>query len=223
MPTDQLLTGHRRFKERFEADRERFVRLAEEGQQPEVLWIGCSDSRVIPEQITGAEPAELFVMRNIANVVPPFGTGDMAVGAVIEYAVLHLHAPHVVICGHTQCGGIKALEGHVDLAREPHIARWVEWARAQYEQDRPLPRAIPKCTLPWRRWPKCKKIRKARWPCTRNTCRACLGDPKAARLAGCGTMRRIRSRPFVASKPGCWAGSPVRSVGQAARGPGCLA
>jgi len=129
MPTDKLLTGHRRFKEKFKTDRETFVRLAEEGQQPQVLWIGCSDSRVIPEQITGAEPGELFVMRNIANVVPPFGTGDTAVGAVIEYAILHLHVPDIVICGHTQCGGIKALEGHIDLAREPHIARWLEWAR----------------------------------------------------------------------------------------------
>ena len=129
MPTNKLLTGHRRFKERFEDDRGMFVRLAEEGQQPKVLWIGCSDSRVIPEQITGAEPGELFVMRDIANVIPPFGTGDTAAGAVIEYAVLHLHVPHVVICGHTQCGGIKALEGHIDLACEPHIARWVELAR----------------------------------------------------------------------------------------------
>jgi carbonic anhydrase len=134
MPTNKLLTGHRRFKERFEDDRERFVRLAEEGQQPQVLWIGCSDSRVIPEQITGAEPGQLFVMRNIANVVPPFGTGDMAVGAVIEYAILHLRVPDVVICGHTQCGGIKTLEGHIDLAREPHIARWVELARPAHTQ-----------------------------------------------------------------------------------------
>jgi carbonic anhydrase len=134
MPINKLLTDHRRFKERFEADRERFVRLAEEGQKPQVLWIGCSDSRVIPEQITGAEPGQLLVMRNIANVVPPFGTGDMAVGAVIEYAILHLRVPDVVICGHTQCGGIKALEGHIDLAREPHIARWVELARPAHTQ-----------------------------------------------------------------------------------------
>jgi carbonic anhydrase len=134
MPTDKLLIGHRRFKEKFEDDRERFVRLAEEGQEPKVLWIGCSDSRVIPELITGAEPGELFVMRNVANVVPPFGTGDTAVGAVIEYAILHLHVPHVVICGHTQCGGIKALESHIDLAREPHIARWVDLARPAHTQ-----------------------------------------------------------------------------------------
>jgi carbonic anhydrase len=134
MPTEKLLNGHRRFKERFEDDREKFVRLAEEGQEPKVLWIGCSDSRVIPEQITGAEAGELFVMRNIANAVPPFGTGDTAVGAVIEYATLHLRVPHVVICGHTQCEGIKALETHVDMAREPHMARWVEWARTARTQ-----------------------------------------------------------------------------------------
>jgi carbonic anhydrase len=131
MPINELLAGHRRFKQQFENEREMFVRLAEEGQSPKVLWIGCSDSRVIPEQITGVGPGELFVVRNVANVVPPFGTaGGEAVGAVIEYAILHLHIPHVVICGHTQCGGIKALEGHIDVAREPYLARWVDLARS---------------------------------------------------------------------------------------------
>lgn len=134
MPDDKLLTGHRRFKERFEDERAVFVKLAEEGQKPKVFWIGCSDSRVIPEQITGAEPGELFVVRNVANVVPPFGTGDMAVGAAIEYAVLHLKIAHIVVCGHSQCGGIEALEGPINLAREPHVARWIEWARPAQTQ-----------------------------------------------------------------------------------------
>ncbi len=129
MPTEKLLAGHRHFRERFEAERQVFVTLAKEGQQPKVLWIGCSDSRVIPEQITGAEPGELFVVRNVANVVPPFGMGEVSVGTAIEYAVLHLHVTHIVVCGHSECGGIKALETHVDLAREPHIARWIELAR----------------------------------------------------------------------------------------------
>jgi carbonic anhydrase len=129
MPTEKLLSGHRQFKKRFEDEREMFIRLAEEGQSPKVFWIGCSDSRVIPEQIAGAEQGELFVVRNVANVVPPFGTGDSSVGAAIEYAVLHLHVAHVVICGHTQCGGIKALESPIDMARESYIARWVELAR----------------------------------------------------------------------------------------------
>ena len=133
MPTDKLLAGHRRFKKKFAATPELFVRLAEEGQDPKVLWIGCSDSRVIPEQITGAEPGELFVMRNVANVVPPAGIGP-AVGTAIEFAVLHLRVSHIVICGHTECGGIKALEEQVDVIREPHLARWVELARPALSQ-----------------------------------------------------------------------------------------
>ena len=134
MPTDKLIGGHLRFKEKFADEYEVFVRLAEEGQFPKVLWIGCSDSRVIPEQITGAEVGELFVMRNVANVVPPFGMSGDAVGAVIEYAVLHLKVSHIVVCGHTECGGIKALEGHIDMAQEPQIARWVELARPAWVQ-----------------------------------------------------------------------------------------
>jgi carbonic anhydrase len=134
MPTGKLLAGHRRFKQRFSDDQQTFVRLAEVDQSPQVLWIGCSDSRVIPEQITGAGPGDLFVMRNIANVVPPFGTGNACVGAAIEYAILHLHVAHAVICGHSHCGGIKALGGPIDMAREPHVARWVELARPAHTQ-----------------------------------------------------------------------------------------
>jgi carbonic anhydrase len=134
MLTDKLMAGHRRFQERFAADHQLFTRLAEEGQEPKVFWIGCSDSRVIPEQITGADPGELLIMRNVANVVPPFGVGDNTMGAVIEYAILRLHVPHVVVCGHTECGGVKALTGHVDMAREPHLARWIEWIRPAHSQ-----------------------------------------------------------------------------------------
>ena len=98
------------------------------------LWIGCSDSRVIPEQITQAEAGELFVVRNVANVVPPWGMPGNAVGAAIEYAVLHLKVPHIVVCGHTECGGIKALDGHVDANREPQIAQWIELALPAYTE-----------------------------------------------------------------------------------------
>jgi carbonic anhydrase len=61
--------------------------------------------------------------------VPPFGSGQMGLGAVVEYAVLHLHVPQVVVCGHTDCGGIKALDNPPDWRREPHLARWIEYAR----------------------------------------------------------------------------------------------
>jgi carbonic anhydrase len=129
MPLETLLDGHRRFKETFERQREAFVQLADKGQSPLALWIGCSDSRVIPEQITGAAPGQLYVLRTPANLVPPFGTGSDAVGAAIEHAIVHLHIAHAIICGHTLCGGIQALEGGVSLTHEPHLARWIEWAR----------------------------------------------------------------------------------------------
>ncbi|MDX2437969.1 MAG: carbonic anhydrase [Acidobacteriota bacterium] len=134
MPTDKLLSGHRRFREKFASKHEVFVRLAEEGQQPKVLWIGCSDSRVVPELITGADPGELFNVRNIANIVPPAPTIACATGAAIEYAVLHLEVSHIVICGHTECGGIKALESPPSAVTEPHIASWLELAQPARER-----------------------------------------------------------------------------------------
>jgi len=129
MPTPGVLAGIRRFQERFQESRERFERLASQGQAPQVLFIACSDSRVAPELITDAELGDLYVLRTLGNLVPPFGTGDMSIGAAVEYAVLHLHVGHAVVCGHTDCGGIKALDQPVDWYREPHIARWIENAR----------------------------------------------------------------------------------------------
>ena len=134
MPTRKLLAGYRQFKEKFAHDEEVFRRLAEEGQNPKVLWIGCSDSRVIPEMITGAEAGELFDVRNIANVVPPAKDKACATGAAVEYAVLHLGVRHVVVCGHTDCGGIKALEAMPEPEEQPHIVSWLELARPARER-----------------------------------------------------------------------------------------
>jgi carbonic anhydrase len=129
MPTDELIAGYERFREKYESDHEVFDRLADEGQNPKVMWIGCSDSRVVPELITGADPGELFIFRNIANVVPPASSPACATGAAVEYAVLHLHVDHVVVCGHTDCGGIAALEGDPAPDSEPHIVSWLDLAR----------------------------------------------------------------------------------------------
>ena len=124
-----IMEGVRRFQDRREQNLELYRRLADEGQAPKVLFIGCSDSRVPPEVIVDAQPGVLFVTRNIANIVPPYGSGEVAVGAVVEYAVRHLHIQKIVICGHTDCGGIKALDAQPSWDREPHIARWIEHAR----------------------------------------------------------------------------------------------
>jgi len=102
-----LLEGNRRFvKETFEKDREFFATLAKR-QRPTVLWIGCSDSRLTVSTITNTRPGEVFVHRNIANIV---ATNDWNLSAVLEFTINHLQIPDLVICGHYNCGGIAALD-----------------------------------------------------------------------------------------------------------------
>jgi carbonic anhydrase len=133
MAVEELLAGYHRFKRDIADDLPELERLAIEGQTPTTLWIGCSDSRVVPELITDASPGDLFVLRNVANIVPPHGHDD-TVGAVIEYAVLHLQVAQIVLSGHTECGGIKALAGQLDVEVEPHLAQWIELARPALER-----------------------------------------------------------------------------------------
>lgn len=128
------IEGHQRFREQFQRDKAFFQGLATQTQKPRLLWIGCSDSRVVPAQITGADPGELFEIRNIANVVPPASANDDSVGAAIAYALNHLGIDDIVVCGNTGCGGIKALSqmaGNPDPAHalDPHLARWVDYTR----------------------------------------------------------------------------------------------
>jgi carbonic anhydrase len=138
MASDTLLQQSHEFRTAFfEKEGELLGQLARQGQRPQVMFIGCSDSRVIPERLIGARPGELFVLRNIANIIPPFGTAHESTGAALEYAVNHLKVGHVVVCGHTDCGGLKALDGHLDRLAEPSLAAWVKFAReAQTRVDR---------------------------------------------------------------------------------------
>jgi carbonic anhydrase len=133
MTIDRLIDGYRSFRSKYDSEHEVFLRLAEEGQDPKVMWIGCADSRVVPELITGADPGELFDVRNIANVVPPSTSTACATGAAVEYAVRHLRVEHIVVCGHTDCGGIAALESDLDAAEDSHIVAWIEHARPARE------------------------------------------------------------------------------------------
>ena len=120
----------------FEKENKLIAQLAREGQKPQVMFIGCADSRVVPELLTGARPGDLFVLRNIANIIPPYGIGHHSVGAALEYAVNHLKVAHVVICGHTDCGGIKALDSRIDPLAEQSLRQWIEFAReAQTRTD----------------------------------------------------------------------------------------
>ncbi len=122
-----LLAGYHRYRRKVADERVDLAAMAR-GQAPRALWIGCSDSRVIPEEITDADPGELFVIRNVANIVPPPGADD-AIGAVIEFAVLVLRVARIIVCGHTACGGVAALGDGVDATATPQLARWIEQAR----------------------------------------------------------------------------------------------
>lgn len=129
MPTTEILTGLDHFYERLQQDRDLAQGRETPAHSPEVLFISCSDARIPVGVIAQLDPGTLFVMRNVANIVPPYGIGQMGAGAVIEYAVLHLQVQHIVIVGHTDCGGIKALDEIPNWRESPHLARWIEHAR----------------------------------------------------------------------------------------------
>jgi carbonic anhydrase len=116
---------------RLKEEQSRFRQLADDGQRPPVLLIGCCDSRVSPEVIFDAGPGEIFVVRNIAALIPPFekNGGPQETPAAIEYAVLALKVAHIVIMGHAQCGGVRAFaqgEAHEfePLSNENFVSRW---------------------------------------------------------------------------------------------------
>ena len=108
---DHLADRFRRFKFRhFAPNQERYEQLAMHGQNPEVMVVSCCDSRVDPETVFSAMPGELFVVRNVANLVPPYETGGTyhGVSAALEFAALNLRVRHIVVMGHSSCGGVRA-------------------------------------------------------------------------------------------------------------------
>ncbi|MDX2247538.1 MAG: carbonic anhydrase [Bacteroidia bacterium] len=112
MTYDQIFENNQKWlEEKKRTDGEFFKNLAS-GQHPEYLFIGCSDSRVTAEDLMGAQPGEVFIHRNIANLVP---NNDNNSASVVEYAVGHLGVKHIVVCGHYLCGGVKAAMQHADM------------------------------------------------------------------------------------------------------------
>ena len=126
----RLLAGLRAFRATYYEQRpEPLRKLVDSGQHPEVLVIACSDSRVDPAILTNAEPGDLFVVRNVANLVPPYETGGRfhGVSAALEFAILNLRVKHLVVMGHSGCGGIKAaLDQTAARETEAHfISKWM--------------------------------------------------------------------------------------------------
>ncbi len=127
---ENLTDRFRRFKHRhFVPNADHYEELATYGQNPEVMVISCCDSRVDPETIFSAMPGELFVVRNVANLVPPYETGGKyhGVSTAIEFAVMNLRVKHVIIMGHSGCGGVKAaLDQSAAIQTEAQfISRWM--------------------------------------------------------------------------------------------------
>ena len=122
--------GYKEFKRlNFKENELRFKKLVKEGQNPKALFIGCSDSRVMPSMITGSKPGELFIIRNIGNFVPPFSPDNdfHATAAAIEYAVSDLNISDIIVCGHSDCGAIKAcFKEHKATQNNIHTVKWLQ-------------------------------------------------------------------------------------------------
>jgi len=131
-PLEKLLEGFRKFKQRYYvAEPELYEALVDRGQTPKTLVIACCDSRVHPAQVLNTSPGDIFVARNVANLVPPFEDDGKSHGtsAAIEYGVKHLKVKHIIVFGHGQCGGIKSLmAGGVDSEDDSFIDPWMSTA-----------------------------------------------------------------------------------------------
>ncbi len=132
-PINRLVAGVRAFQENvFPEQREHLQSLARDGQNPGTLFIACADSRFSPELITQAAPGELFVCRNVGNLVPAYGEMLGGVSAVVEYACEALEVTDIVVCGHTDCGAMKGLMagGGKAMQSMPTVASWLRNAHA---------------------------------------------------------------------------------------------
>ena len=144
----KLIAGHDEFQSvKFTKNKERFQTLVEEGQNPKALFIGCSDSRVMPALITGSKPGDLFIARNIGNFVPPFkpDVDYHATASSIEYAVSVLKVSDVIVCGHSECGAIAALFKKIEPNDENlHTLKWLELGESAKRSAQLLPRTYSK-------------------------------------------------------------------------------
>jgi carbonic anhydrase len=128
---EDLIHGYRRFRAgTWRAERSRFEELSRLGQRPRALVIACSDSRTDPQMVFNAAPGELFVIRNVANLAPPYGPDDQphGVSSAIEFAVRTLRVRDIVVMGHAMCGGIKALLDGTPPELSDFVAQWVRIA-----------------------------------------------------------------------------------------------
>ena len=137
MLINDLIKGNKKFREaRFPKYEDDLKQLVETGQKPEVLFIGCSDSRVTPDLMLDTKPGDMFILRTVGNFVPPYNPDDDYHGssAAIEYAVSVLGVKHIIVCGHSHCGACKSL--YHDIGNSPdliHVKKWLELGKRAKE------------------------------------------------------------------------------------------
>jgi len=134
----QLIEGHKRFLKDVFPERRSHYHLLAEGQTPQWLFITCSDSRVVPDLILGTEPGDLFISRSIGNVVPVTTPDVDGVTATIEYAAEVLKVRHMIVCGHSDCGALKAALDRKGLEKLPRASRWLGHVEAAFSHRQPL-------------------------------------------------------------------------------------
>jgi carbonic anhydrase len=128
---DRLYKGIWNFQKSYFRREEDFFRRLSEGQSPEVLFVTCSDSRVDPNLVTQSRPGELFIVRNVGNIIPPYGDikDKNSVAAALEFAVLDLKVKDIIICGHSNCGAMQALyRDDKEVQAMPHLKEWLQMA-----------------------------------------------------------------------------------------------
>jgi len=128
MNLEEYAKGNQLFRNYFKKNKESLLKLVHEGQEPKALFIGCSDSRVIPDLIVQSNPGDLFVIRNVGNFVPPFKPDEdfHATASGIEYAVSVLEVEDIIICGHTHCGACNHLYETMEDDSLVHTKKWLE-------------------------------------------------------------------------------------------------
>ena len=126
----KFATGVIRFQNEVYPDKKELFEKLSKGQSPEALFITCSDSRIETAMITQTDPGELFICRNAGNIVPPHTNHTGGMTASIEFAVAALDVPHIVICGHTECGAMKGAMNPEDLGGLPHVKEWLSYSKA---------------------------------------------------------------------------------------------
>ena len=133
----KILNGVLQYQRDISAEEKQHLAGLTSGQRPEAMLITCADSRIEPGRITNTQPGELFIVRNVGNIIPIYGDTDPHVSAAVEYAIEVLHVRHIVVCGHTHCGAMEALLNPASLEGLPAVEAWLAKAGALPRPDGP--------------------------------------------------------------------------------------